>query len=46
MRTIGSTGDALDAIGAELGTRAWGAAGGVSTAGTLRNITALNRVAR
>ena len=46
MRTIGSTGDALEAIGVEPGTRAWGAAGGVSTAGKLRNITALNRVAR
>jgi hypothetical protein len=28
MRTVGFTGDALDAIGAELGTRAWRAAGG------------------
>ena len=46
MRTIGSISDALDVIGAELGTRAWGAARDVSTAGTLRNITTLNRVAR
>jgi|HubBroStandDraft_3_1064219.scaffolds.fasta_scaffold257830_2 hypothetical protein len=46
MRTVGFTGDALDAIGAEIGTRARGAAGDASTAGALRNITALNRVAR
>jgi hypothetical protein len=46
MKTIGSTGDALDAIRAEIDTRAWEAAGGASTAGALRNITALNPVAR